>query len=62
MLFYMAGAGIQSLAKSRAQMCAADCGHSRRLERALQSAVHLRAVCLEVIPVFGQSAAFDRGT
>jgi hypothetical protein len=83
----MAGAGIQSLAKFRAQMCAAYCGNPRRLERGLprieypsrgwpqtevwwweqiatgltwprqpergtwQSAVHLRAVCQEVIPV-----------
>jgi hypothetical protein len=31
----MAGAGIQSLAKFRAQMCAADCGNPRRLERGL---------------------------
>jgi hypothetical protein len=29
----MAGAGIQSLAKFRTQMCAADCGNPRRLER-----------------------------
>jgi hypothetical protein len=31
----MAGAGIQSLAKFRAQMCAADCGNLQRLERGL---------------------------
>jgi hypothetical protein len=31
----MAGAGIQSLAKFRAQMCAADYGNPRRLERGL---------------------------
>jgi hypothetical protein len=31
----MAGAGIQSLAKFRAQMCAADCGNPLRLERGL---------------------------
>jgi hypothetical protein len=29
----MAGAGIHSLAKFRAQICAADCGHPRRLEQ-----------------------------
>jgi hypothetical protein len=29
----MAGAGIQSLAKFRAQMCAADCGNLWCLER-----------------------------
>jgi hypothetical protein len=29
------GAGIQSLAKFRAQMCVADCGNPRRLERRL---------------------------
>jgi hypothetical protein len=31
----MAGAGIQSLAKFRAQMSAADCGNPRRLEHGL---------------------------
>jgi hypothetical protein len=31
----MVGAGIQSLAKFRAQMCAADCGNLRHLERGL---------------------------
>jgi hypothetical protein len=28
----VAGAGIQSIAKIRAQMCAADCGNPRRLD------------------------------
>jgi hypothetical protein len=31
----MAGAGIQSLAKFGAQMCAVDFGNPRRLERGL---------------------------
>jgi hypothetical protein len=31
----MAGAGIQSLAKFRAQMCAGDCGNPHHLERGL---------------------------
>jgi hypothetical protein len=29
----MAGAGIQSLTKLRAQLCAADCGNTRHLAR-----------------------------
>jgi hypothetical protein len=70
----------------RAQMCAADCGNPRRLERGLpqtevwiweqiatgltwprqperrtwQSAVHLRAVCQEVIPVIAIRGIWPR--
>jgi hypothetical protein len=90
----MAGAGIQSLAKFRAQMCATDCGNPRRLELGLpiipsrgwpqaevwiweriatgltwprqpergtwQSAVHLRAVCQEVIHVLAIRGIWPR--
>jgi hypothetical protein len=42
----MAGAGIQSLAKFRAQMCAADCGNRITVARiATDISLNLRADC-----------------
>jgi hypothetical protein len=38
----MVGAGIPSLAKFRAQMCATDCGNPRRLERGLWQSASFR--------------------
>jgi hypothetical protein len=56
----MAGAGIQSLAKFRAQMCVADCGNPRRLEHGLPR-IELRIATDRSINLRVDCHRLDRG-